>query len=70
MNLQEAKRQWRLKRIKNQILHEKRLRIPSVPDISYVGTPFPVLNWWQRLLRYFKSFLNAKPRPATIQPPK
>ncbi len=54
MNLQEAKRQRRLKRIYNQILHEKRLRIPKY---RFTSQPEQV-SWWQRLLRFFKSFFK------------
>ncbi len=54
MNIQEAKRQRRLRRIYNQIRHGKRLRIAKE---AYTK---PVLTWWERLIRYIKSFLNAK----------
>ena len=61
MDIQEAKRQRRLRRIYNQFKHEQRLRIPkyhlsSIPE---------KVGWLIRLLRFFKSFFHAKPRTSS-----
>lgn len=61
MLIKEAKRQRRLIRFKNQILHEQRLRIPRMRIPNNPDTNVS-LSWWQRLLRYFKSFFDAKPK--------
>lgn len=65
MILHDEKRQRRLHRLANQILHAKRLRIPkfrmpSIPDVRFVSDH--KVSWWQRLTRFFKSFFDAKPR--------
>lgn len=53
--IKEAKRQRRLKRIKNQLLHAKRLRMPKYRITSQPEK----VSWWQRLIRFLKSY--AKP---------
>lgn len=56
MKIGEAKRQRRLIRIFKRLQYEKRLRIPKL-RIPTSESPVEV-NWWVRLIRYIKSFLN------------
>jgi len=61
MDLQEAKRQRRLRRLYNRIRHEQRLRIPKF-------RPLPQrLGFWRRILNYLQSFFHGQ-RQTKIHP--
>jgi len=61
MDIQEAKRQRRLRRIYNRILHDKRLRMPKFRVHSE-----PV-SWWRRMLEHVKSFFKWLTRKSKTQ---